>query len=72
MIGLRADEMLRVFKQYEKNAEGKMPWKTAVPMVDFDMRRKKAAIRVSRFEKVERRFRGAGQRRQQGKGRQWR
>lgn len=39
VIGLRADEMLRVFKQYDKNAKGKVPWVTAMPMVDAKARR---------------------------------
>lgn len=39
VIGLRADEMLRVFKQYDKNASGKVPWKTLMPMVDAKVRR---------------------------------
>lgn len=39
VIGLRADEMLRVFKQCEKNAEGKSPWQTKMPMVEAKARR---------------------------------
>lgn len=38
VIGLRADEMHRVFKQYAKNAGGKVSWQTAMPMVDAKAR----------------------------------
>ena len=32
IIGLRWDEMMRVFKQHEKNDEGSRPWKAVMPM----------------------------------------
>ena len=32
VVGLRADEMRRVFKKIEQNEDGKNPWTTAMPM----------------------------------------
>jgi 3'-phosphoadenosine 5'-phosphosulfate sulfotransferase (PAPS reductase)/FAD synthetase len=38
IVGLRADEMLRVFKAYDRNASGKEPWKSVVPLADAKVR----------------------------------
>jgi 3'-phosphoadenosine 5'-phosphosulfate sulfotransferase (PAPS reductase)/FAD synthetase len=38
IVGLRADEMLRVFKAYDRNASGKEPWKSLMPLADAKVR----------------------------------
>jgi len=38
VVGLRADEMLRVFKAYDRNAKGGERWQTIMPMVDAKVR----------------------------------
>jgi hypothetical protein len=38
VVGLRADEMLRVFKAYDRNENGGERWRTVMPMVDAKVR----------------------------------